>query len=177
MAATATVSLDTYLRTSYRPDVELVDGQLKEKPLVSMGHSRVQGCLFMWFENHEEWNVMAGLDTRTAVPSGVRLPDVVLVEAGPVLFSVLEQAPLLAIEVRSQDDKQRDLDARASDLTAAGCRYVWLLDPAERSAQRWERTQWRTEEATVLRADAPVYIDLQWLWNKVFREIGKIESR
>ena len=46
MAGTATVSLETYLRISYVPDLEFVYGELKEKPLVSLAHSRVQGILF-----------------------------------------------------------------------------------------------------------------------------------
>ncbi len=169
MKAGMTVALDHYLHTSYSPDLELVHGELRSKPVVSLEHSRVQGILFMWFEMHDEWNVMPGIDTRTAVPSGVRLPDVVLVNAGPVTFDILEQPPLLVIEVRSQGDKQTDLDARAADLTAAGCSYVWLLDPSDRSSYRWQNAQWHMEHSP-LQADPPIYIDMDWVWKRVFRE-------
>jgi hypothetical protein len=42
----ARVSIDEYLRTSYRPDVEFIDGQLKEKAVVGFPHGVVQGLIF-----------------------------------------------------------------------------------------------------------------------------------
>ena len=49
MAATTLVTLEEYLRTSYEPDQEYIDGELKEKPVVRWTHSRLQASLCMWF--------------------------------------------------------------------------------------------------------------------------------
>lgn len=85
MAAVATrISLEEYLRTSYRPDVEYIDGMLKEKPMPTMLHGIVQFLLAHRFLLHsEEWNVAAAAKARTKVSENhVRLPDVVVVSAG-----------------------------------------------------------------------------------------------
>ncbi len=48
MATTTLVSLEDYLRTDYDPDVEYIDGQLKEKPVVQWTHSNLQVSLSSW---------------------------------------------------------------------------------------------------------------------------------
>ena len=83
--ATTAVSLDAYLNGPVPdPDVEYVDGALKEKPVVKRIHTRLQSILCTWFENHaEEWGVVPSPELRTQVsPTRVRLPDVVVSAAG-----------------------------------------------------------------------------------------------
>ena len=45
MAAGTIVPLEEYLRTSYEPDCEYVDGELVERNAGSRKHSRLQGLL------------------------------------------------------------------------------------------------------------------------------------
>jgi hypothetical protein len=42
------------LRTSYDPDVEYVDGYMKEKPAAFSVHGSLQSLLSSWFWQHEE---------------------------------------------------------------------------------------------------------------------------
>lgn len=51
MATAVTASIETYLNTSYFPDVEYLDGVLQEKPAVPIVHGRVQVLIGMWFED------------------------------------------------------------------------------------------------------------------------------
>ena len=171
MAQTATiVSLEEYLATSYRPDVEYIDGELKEKPVTGFPHGVVQGLLFEWFRGHrKEWNILVSVETRTKVDaSRVRLPDVVVVRKGEQSRTALVKAPLIAIEVLSPKDSYKELKDHAADLRAMGTENIWLLDEERRTAEVWTGKQWQLVEGDHLTAvNAPAYLDLNWLWTEV----------
>ena len=67
MAQSATaLTLESYLSTRYRPDVEFWNGQIKAKPGANPIHGRVQMLLGRWFGNHErEWKIQIVAETRT----------------------------------------------------------------------------------------------------------------
>ncbi len=171
MAESATaVTLEHYLATSYRPDVEFIGGELKEKPLVSPAHGRVQSLLVIWFGQHEEnWHVQTLVEVRTQVSKhAVRLPDVSVLAAGPLPRKALVEPPLLAIEVLSESDSYSDLKSRALDLAAMGIGNIWLIDPDGKTAERWVGGAWQPVSGTrVSIAGSPVYLDLAWLWTKL----------
>jgi len=59
MATTALLGIDEYLNTSYRPDREYIDGELRERNVGKWDHARVQYLLAAWFANHEaEWGIV-----------------------------------------------------------------------------------------------------------------------
>lgn len=162
------LNIEQYLSMSFEHDMEYVDGELREKPLPSRIHGRVQALLAAWFVQFEE---QFGFDTftepRTRVSSErVRLPDIALVPTILHSGKVLAIAPLLAIEIRSEDDKERDLSGRAQDLAAMGAQAVWLLDPEKRMLFIWSGDAWlpSREEKPMTPAGAP--LDLAWLWRK-----------
>ena len=171
MAETATaVSIEEYLATSYHPDVEYIDGELKEKPVTGFPHGVVQVLLGQWFREHrKEWNILVSVESRTKVePSRVRLPDVVVVRKGEESRGALTKAPLIAIEVLSPKDSYNDLKDRAADLRSMGTENVWLLDEERRTAEVWTGKQWQLFEGDRLAAvDSPAYLDLKWLWTEV----------
>ncbi len=166
----ALVSLEEYLSTSYRPDVEFIDGVLKEKPVVSPVHGKTQMILGWWFSMHgEEWGIQVVAETRTKVTvNRVRLPDASVLPAGPLPKRALLKAALIAIEVLSETDSYRDLKERARDLEAMGVRNIWLLDPATQTAEVWTHGDWRSFDGVRLQAsESPMYLDLVWLWEQV----------
>ncbi len=168
--AAIAVSLEEYLATSYEPDVEYIDGHLKEKPVTGFAHGVVQGLLFQWFRAHrKEWNILVSVETRTQVkPGRVRLPDVVVVAKGEQARGALVKAPLIAIEVLSPTDSYTDLKARAADLQAMGTENIWLIDEERRTAEVWTGAGWRLVEGSRLAAvNAPAFVDLDWLWAEV----------
>jgi Uma2 family endonuclease len=96
------VPIEQYLRTSYRPDVEYIDGYLREKPGVMSVNGRLQSLLSHWFVSHEEeWQVMVGVEIRMRIDaSRVRLPDVI-VDHARFWPETLVEPPLLLIEILS----------------------------------------------------------------------------
>jgi Uma2 family endonuclease len=58
-----------------------------------------------------------------------RVPDVVVLPLAASYPSVIEQPPLLCIEVVSPDDRLSDLVIRAGDYLTLGVPVTWIFDP------------------------------------------------
>jgi hypothetical protein len=54
MATVIHIPLHEYLSTSYRPDCEYVDGEVRGRNVGKYEHARVQALLARWFGNHEQ---------------------------------------------------------------------------------------------------------------------------
>ncbi len=72
-----TITIEEYLSGPVPdPDVEFVDGEMKEKPVVMSIHGRLQFIIGAWFERHiDEWGVLSAFGcaresrpTRCACP-------------------------------------------------------------------------------------------------------------
>src|ERR1700722_5826339 len=120
MASVTQIPVAEYLKSSYRPDREYIDGEVRERNVGKWEHARVQALLAGWFINHESvWNVMSSTEQRGGGgPMGVRVPDLVVVR--PRLDSspqpdVLTASPLLVVEILSPDDSHSDTEERAQD--------------------------------------------------------------
>lgn len=102
MASATLIRVAEYLNTSYQPDREYIDGELRERNAGKWDHARVQYLLAAWFSSHEsQWNVVGSTEQRTRVsPTRIRIPDVVVMRAEPQP-DVLTDPPLLVIEVLS----------------------------------------------------------------------------
>ncbi len=172
-AITPTISVEEYLRTSYEHDPEFIDGELRERPMPTRLHAFVQIIVGAWFVQHmQEWDILPYSEVRTRVrPRNFRLPDVAVARKTPMNTKTLDEAPLIAIEILSDDDRTIDLRDRARDFTAMGTENVWLLDAEIRQAYRWVpkdegRGDWFPTEILTA-AGTPIYLDLLWLWEQV----------
>ena len=76
------VPLDVYLRSSYEPDAEYVDGEIQERPMGEFDHSSWQQAVQRWFwQNEREWNVRVRPELRVQVSSTrFRVPDVTVTD-------------------------------------------------------------------------------------------------
>ena len=78
------ISVEEYLNTSYRPDVEYVDGEIQERNLGEFDHGDLQLALGTLFRIREQaWSIRAVVETRVQVaPTRFRVPDVCVLAAG-----------------------------------------------------------------------------------------------
>jgi Uma2 family endonuclease len=145
MAATTQIALNEYMRTSYEPDVEYVDGELQERNVGKTDHARVQALLAMFFGAHEqEWQIIVTTGQRIQVSATrVRIPDVTLVRPGALNEDVLSSPPLCVIEILSPDDTYSRTWERAQDYRKMGVENIWLIDPGTRSGQASTANGWR----------------------------------
>jgi Uma2 family endonuclease len=158
--ATTAISIDEYLNGPIPdPDVEYVDGELREKSVVQTIHSRLQSILPTWFENHaDDWGVVPGVEARVRVTSTrVRLPDVVVDKAGPWPPALIAP-PLIVIEILSPSDSFTELAEKLRDYEAMGIPNIWIIDPQVR--QSWFYNGSLIERSRLTVADSPIYLDV-----------------
>ncbi len=139
MAAATLISLEQYLHGPVpQPDVEYLDGVLKEKPVVFSVHGLLQMRIGIWFFRHSEWNLKTGVEIRTQVsPTHVRLPDVVVGPRGK-WPQLLVQPPFIVIEILSPSDSYTEVRRTAREYHAMGVRNIWLIDPDTRTAESFQ---------------------------------------
>jgi Uma2 family endonuclease len=133
------VSEEEYLRTSYRPDCDYVDGRVEERNVGEYEHGRVQFILVRIFGIHEdEWKIVTVPGCRLQVgPKRYRIPDVLILRRGQKVNRIVREAPLLCIEVLSPEDTWARMRARLNDYLALGVEHVWCFDPEAREARRY----------------------------------------
>ncbi len=164
MATATQISLSEYLHTSYRPDVEYIDGELKERNVGQFEHSRLEMLLGAWFiSNQGLWNAIALADQRIRVSSNqVRIPDVCLVPHGATP-DVLTEPPILVIEILSPDDTYSDLQSRCGDYRLMGVQAIWIIDPQNRSARVGTGAAW-VESRRLEVPGTAIYVELDQLF-------------
>ncbi len=135
------ISVEEYLRTSYRPDCDFVDGRVEERNLGEFDHSRVQFFLIRLFGIYErEWGIRTAPECRLQVgPKRFRVPDVMVLRREQKVSRIVREAPLLCIEVLSPEDTWARIRARLDDYVALGVEHVWCFEPASREVRRYTR--------------------------------------
>ena len=142
---------------------ELVRGELYEVMPTNRRHGRVAAqtgrLLLNWEDQTGAGEVMteAGY-TLERGPDTVRGPDISFVRKDRLRAEdergFPDMSPDLAIEVRSPNETWRELEAKAREYFAAGCRMVWLLE-----IDRFLDILWPTGERRRLELDDTVEVD------------------
>ncbi len=164
----AQLSIDVYLRTSYHPDCDFVDGELEERNMGEYEHSTLQAALSAWFFNRRaEWRIRVLTEQRSRVsPDRVRIPDVsVIPHEGPV-EAVRVTPPILCIEILSPEDRLARTIRVMEDYLHMGVENLWIIDPVERTAFVYSREGLRKIDAPRLTIpNSPIYLDLPELFS------------
>lgn len=134
MAAATQIDVSEYLQTTYRPDRDYVDGELRERNVGEQPHGDLQMILGTIFRNNRlTWGVRPLGDTRLQVtPTRYRIPDVCVVRNTDPKDSIIRFAPLLCIEILSKDDRLHEMQERIDDYAALGVKDSWIIDPWKR---------------------------------------------
>jgi len=125
-----------YLRTSWSPDREFVDGRIQERNLGEKDHSLIQRYLtFLFMLKRAEWDVEVFPELRTQTRArNFRVPDVLVVRAGEKFERYVTQPPLIAIEILSPEDSVRAMQSKAAEYSSFGVENIWIIDPEPRIA-------------------------------------------
>jgi Uma2 family endonuclease len=136
MATGTLVSVEEYLRTSYRPDCEYIDGVIQERNLGESDHSDLQMALSAHLYNHQkEWKIRVLLEQRVQVrATRFRVPDICVILGREPVALIITKPPFICIEILSRDDTLASMQDRIDDYLAMGVRYVWLVNPRSRRA-------------------------------------------
>jgi len=136
MAISAQVPVEEYLRTSYDPDCEYVDGEVLERNVGEKNHSKIQARLVAFLLAHAgEFGTFSLPEWRMCIaPGRYRIPDVLIVAGPEPDEKVLTTPPLVCVEILSPEDRVSRMQNKIAEYLAFGVRYVWVLDPETKEA-------------------------------------------
>jgi len=135
------VSPDEYLNSSYRPDMEYVDGVLVERGMPTVSHGLLQHILGVYLEPYcEQFQFEPLPEVRTQIVelARYRIPDLMLCPVPVPASKIVTSVPWAVIEILSPEDRFSDLVARFQDYKKIGVRHMVLLDPEDLVAYRFE---------------------------------------
>lgn len=161
--APALLSIEEYLRTSYKPDVDFVDGVIQERNLGEFEHARLQTLAAVFFATHEkDWKISTVVEQRIRVSEGgVRICDIAVLRADAPREKVTETPPLICIEVLSPEDRLSRVKPRLADYLRMGVENVWLVDPIYRSAWTFDASGLHeADPANLTVPNTPIRLDL-----------------
>jgi Uma2 family endonuclease len=136
LSTIVTVPVSEYLDNVYHPDCEYIDGELRERNAGEVEHSRLQMLISRYLSNREEqWGIVVLPEQRVQVKATrYRVPDITVV-LGPLPSTpILQEPPLLCIEILSRGDKVDDIQDKIDDYLAFGVPDVWVVNPRKSRA-------------------------------------------
>jgi Uma2 family endonuclease len=137
MASTPTlplVSVEEYLRTSYEPHCEYLDGVLAPKAMPDDIHSAFQMLLLLLLaaqgEKFATFRVRPELHMRVT-PTRFRVPDIAVLMHHPTdgKYPGSDTPPLVTIEIASREEPWTDLHDKLADHLAMGVGTVIIANP------------------------------------------------
>ncbi len=140
LLATATyVPVETYLRSSYEPDAEYVDGAIEERPAAERDHAAWQAAIQRWFFAHDrEWNIAVFPSYRVQVAeTRFRVPDVAVMDLGMPTERIATRAPIAVFEVLSPEDTVLKVRRKLADYAKMGIPQIWVIDPEDGASLRY----------------------------------------
>jgi Uma2 family endonuclease len=171
MATPVLIPVSEYLNTTYHPDCDYVNGELKERNVGEKPHSALQMILSTIFMNNRRlWGLIPLTEQRVQTsPTNFRIPDVCAIRPIRGEF-IVQTPPVVCIEVLSKGDSLAGLQEKLDDYLRMGVENIWILEPLEKIAYRVtangpERVM---QELTI--EGTPVRIDL----NGLFRELDEL---
>ncbi len=132
-AAPNFVPLEEYLRSSYSPDAEYIEGQIveRESTMGENDHSAWQKALVVWLEMQA---ARAGIRVRPGLrvqvdTYGFLIPDITLLDRSRPTEPIATHPPIAVIEVLSPADQVGRLMKKGERYEKMGIRTILIVDP------------------------------------------------
>jgi Uma2 family endonuclease len=157
MKTAALVPVEEYLRTTYDPDCDYVDGEVLERNLGELEHSDLQSEFVYYFRVHRrKWKTYAFVEQRVQVSkTRFRIPDVCVIVGEKPRDPIFRTPPFICIEVLSPEDRMARVLERIDDYLKFGVRYVWLINPENRRVWVYTRAGCTEVLDGILRTENP----------------------
>jgi Uma2 family endonuclease len=165
MAAATTVPIEKYLSTTYRPDCDYIDGDLIERNVGERDHSWMQGELLFWLRSRaKELRIVPLPEQRLQVgTSRFCVPDIMVLDESAPYEPIVQQAPILCIEILSPEDTLKRIMLRIEDYLQVGVLACWIIDPTDHLAWIADSSGLHPVKDGVLRAGC-IQLPLTDIW-------------
>jgi Uma2 family endonuclease len=152
--------------------MEYVDGVLVERNVGDWFHSQVQSnVIFALRLKYRGIHVLPEIRSRVN-PTRFRLPDVAVLLSKPK-SRVLTDAPFIAIEILSEEDRVTRLVERLREFVALGTPHIWVIDPRLKLMYVFRNDSLQAVEGDALATDDPC---LELTREEVFLDLDTVES-
>ena len=165
MSIAAAVPVEEYLSTTYRPDVDYVDGELIERNMGEQDHGWLQTEMVFWLRlMAKELHIRPLNEVRVQIgPKRFRVPDIIVLDESAARDPIVREAPLLCIEILSPDDTMQRIMVRIGDYLQMGVPTCWIVDPIDHLAWIADESGLHPVKDGVLRA-AHIALPLTDIW-------------
>ena len=172
-AAPLRISTSEYLRTSYRPDCDYVDGVVEERNLGELDHSALQEALLECFRSHrQEWGIRAYPELRIqASATRFRVADICVLSTSAPREQVIQTPPVAIIEILSPEDRVSRYLTRLEDYRRMGVRNVWVIDPGDRKGFDFSSGSW-IETTSFADPNTGIRLDLDAVFKSIDDALG-----
>lgn len=171
------IPVSEYLRTSYRPDCDYVDGVIEERNLGEFDHAALQEALLEWFrKNREDWRVRAFPELRVQVsPTRFRVADICVLSASAPREQVIQTPPVAVIEILSPEDRVGRCLERLEDYRKMGIPDIWVIDPTARRGFDFSSGNW-IETDSFAGTETGIRLDLTALFASIDDALGDLQK-
>ena len=167
MLTSTLVPVDEYLRSSWHPDREYVDGAIAERNLGDLLHSWLQT---RFCEPLRERGLHPFVNLRTGIkPNPVRVPDVLALRERPS-GRILKRPPHIVVEILSPEDRIGYMADKIDDYLDFGIPNIWVVDPVRRAVSSCTRAGSQVFTGEESTSDGLVSIPL----DEIFRDMPEI---
>jgi Uma2 family endonuclease len=157
MSTAALISVEDYLRTTYEPDCDYVDGEVIERNVGERPHGKLQFEFAYLFRNQRHlWKTHALIETRMQVSkTRFRIPDICVYIGAEPQDRILRTPPFICVEILSPEDRIARMQDRIDDYIKFGVPYVWVINPENRRVWVYTAEGSREVKDGVLRTENP----------------------
>ena len=136
VVAAGPVPVEEYLRTTYKPACDYLDGVLRQKTMPTWKHGLIQGLLNTLINAHKGY--LAATELTVQIRAGKYLVPDVGVQARTAIQDPYPTEPIfLCVEVLSPEDRFADVLAKCDEYLAWGVPMTWIVDPELRRAWQY----------------------------------------
>ncbi|WP_213805230.1 Uma2 family endonuclease [Granulicella sp. dw_53] len=176
MASATLIPVSEYLNTTYRPDCDYIDGEVRERNVGERPHALLQGIFLAIFHaNRRTWNIVVLPEQRVQTSRNhYRIPDVCVLRRSDPVDAIVKTAPLICVEVLSPRDTMSAMQERVDDYASMGVEHIWLVDPVSRHAYVATREGFQqpaNQEFTV--PGTPIRVPL----SEIFAEFDEMQTQ
>ena len=157
MSTKALMDVEEYLRTSFEPDCEYLDGEIVERNMGELPHGDVQLTLAALLRRRRR---TLGIRVVTEIRIQInarryRVADIAVWRDDNIGSGIPTVPPFLVVEILSPEDRMVRMLPKIQEYPSIGVEWVWVVDPAERAAMCFSKQHPEGVFAAVLRTENP----------------------
>ncbi|HEY2384334.1 MAG TPA: Uma2 family endonuclease [Terriglobia bacterium] len=171
------VSVDEYLNTSYKPDMDYVDGVLVRRNVGTQQHGSLQAILCIYFGQFRKTHrIRVFPETRLLVDSAARryrVPDLLILGVPYTKGRVVVDPPAVIVEIKSPEDTFDDIVDRCFDYQRIAVPNIVVMDPENRRAWTFVGGSLEIIALSAIDLTLPGSITLNFPVSQLFAEIDE----